>query len=147
MSTYICIAYRWGSTNEHQYILYAGRDLEKATDVAENEPCYRGGKYGAGVYVYTEHDGEGGVKLLHYYPSLCGEKQPTHNWQIDAFLRLGHFANDAADGEIMVPVDDPADCILQRRPVECPEWLKAGRDRAMKFATDMHSIEDARAAG
>ena len=42
---YITTMYRWGSHENHSYILYAGESKEKAISLGVNETKHRGGKY------------------------------------------------------------------------------------------------------
>lgn len=42
---FVVIAYRWGSNENHSYTVGVFSTVEKATDCAEKEANYRGGKY------------------------------------------------------------------------------------------------------
>lgn len=149
MSNYICIAYRWGDINNHWYILYVGCDLMKARALASNEPQDRGGKYGAAVLEYVEEDGEGGTRLIDYYPSMSGEKRPAHNYRIDFFRDLGHRADDAVrDGKAWLP--NPAEPgFLHYAEVECPQWLKdwhASESEKLRLMEEAQDTDDGKEA-
>ena len=96
---YIVIAYRWGSTNDHWYYLYAGKDETKALAMAESERDGRGHKYGCLVY-RTDEFGE--LWEQHAYFAVHDEEEPTLNWRIEYFERLGHLLDDYVGGHIMV---------------------------------------------
>lgn len=88
--TYVVTAYRWGWTNNHQYIAYAGEDYDRALELAEEEADDRGGKYGVALHAYTEDY----ARLFAYFPSSWGEKLPYHNYRLDYISRLGHILED-----------------------------------------------------
>ena len=89
--TYLVQAFRWGWTNNHHYLVYAGPDREKAIRLASAECAGRGGKYGVQVTEVT-CNGEEIDHLEHiaYYSSLHGEKQPHTNWRIEWFESVGN---------------------------------------------------------
>lgn len=99
MSTYVCIAYRWGQANNHQYALYAGEDETKALAMAENECNGRGGKYGVAVYEAT--NGGESFDLRGYYPS-GEETEPTISMHLEMIEALGHVLLDYAEGSMHV---------------------------------------------
>jgi hypothetical protein len=88
MSIYLVTAYRWGSTNDHQYQVYAGADRTKADALAALEVSERGGKYDCAVYEFNEDGTE--YKLASYHAAY-DQTEPRHNWRIDMFEELGHF--------------------------------------------------------
>jgi len=100
VKTYIVLAYRWGSTNDHWYWLYAGPDLVKASALAESERDGRGRKYGCAVY---ETNDTGDEWTLAEYHGSGDEKEPAHNWRLDYFERLGHVLDDYVRGQMHVP--------------------------------------------
>jgi hypothetical protein len=103
MANYLVIAYRWGNTNDHWYMVYCGEDLSKAGALARDERDGRGGKYGVAVSEVTE--GGEGLELLEYYPSQ-GEDEPSLNWRIEMIERLGHLMLDYKSGRVLVPDPD-----------------------------------------
>lgn len=50
METYVIIAYRWGDTENHSYLVAVCDSLFIAQRYADNETRARGGKYGCRVY-------------------------------------------------------------------------------------------------
>ncbi len=102
MKIYIVICYRWGCTNDHWYWLYAGPDEVKACAMAESEQHGRGGKYGCAVYVTND---AGDEWTLHQYNggSRDGESEPTHNYNLDMYERLGHVLAQYCNGSLSVP--------------------------------------------
>ena len=50
METYVVIAYRWGDTNQHSYLVAVCDSQFIAQRYADNETTARAGKYGCMVY-------------------------------------------------------------------------------------------------
>lgn len=130
MTLYLVIAYRWGNTNNHWYIVYCGDDHGKAVALADHERQGRGGKYGVGVYEITER-GEG-MELKEYYPS-GDEEEPFTNWRIEMIERLGHELLRYAEGTVHVP--DP----------ERPGFLKLERVEPIPMLVQMVAHAEANA--
>jgi len=104
MKAYVVMAYRWGSTNDHSYIVCVTADREKAVRMADNEPEWRGGKYGAAVHEDDEATNDNLERMalppvVHYAPSLFGETEPRHNHRIDAIEAMGHELMRAVEDE------------------------------------------------
>jgi len=104
--TWIATAYRWGWSNNHHYIVYAGDDYDRAMELAEEEANDRGGKYGVVVRSYTEDYS----RVFGYFPSSYGEKLPYHNYRLDYISRLGHmledYLRDNPDHELVQKAND-----------------------------------------
>jgi len=89
------MAYRWGSTNDHGYIVAITTDKAKAIRLADNEPEYRGGKYGAAVHEDDEETNDTDDRaecppIIHYAPSQFGERSPDFNWRIHHIEAMAH---------------------------------------------------------
>lgn len=138
--SYLVMAYRWGWTNAHQYPVYCGPYREKALSSASEERDDRGGKYGCAVY---EFDGEGKQRtLIAYFPSIMEpeERAPRHNWRLNYFERLGQFAEDYADGRVLIPEPEDA-TTLKSVDVEPPQLLKDAVARAQHYYEEMEKVE------
>lgn len=99
-AVYIVLAYRWGNANDHWYYLYAGVDETKAMAMAESERDGRGNKYGC-VVMRTNELGE--LWEQHAYFACGKEEEPTFNWRLEYFERLGHVLDSYVDGHLMIP--------------------------------------------
>lgn len=120
---FFVIAYRWGWTNCHQYVVDCSAIQEEMIDVAHRECQDRGGKYGVAVYrvdsVNASH------KLEVYFPSLCDETSPYVNAMIEVQKDIGRSVLDAATcGSTHLPSPVPDSTFLVDTPVEVPTWLK-----------------------
>jgi len=74
---FVVIAYRWGNTCEHNYLVTASADLDAIIKVADDECDNRGGKYGVTVwYVSEPHEKKYIRKVIKHFPSTCGEDSP-----------------------------------------------------------------------
>jgi len=79
---YAVIAYRWGWTNAHNYIVKITDDLETAEAFAIGESQSRGGKYG--VTVLDENQTQ-----IYHASSAYGEKASFFNDRIALFEKVG----------------------------------------------------------
>jgi hypothetical protein len=137
MTNYLVIAYRWGWTNGHQYIIYCGPDETKAIAMADSETGDRGGKYGGAVYKFNE-DGTD-YERIYYTPSSYGEEKPYHNYRIDMFEKLGHRMHEYAEGKVFLPDPDKEGFLklFKKRP---PQWLKDLVKREEEFSKSIAKI-------
>lgn len=145
MPIYLVTAYRWGSTNDHQYNVYCGPDRTKADALASDEVTGRGGKYDCAVYEFNDDGTE--YKQVAYFPAGGGEQQtePKRNWRIDMFERLGHFMDDWFDGEVLLPKrDDPGH--LHYVKVDVPELVRFEVQRERERCEQLQAYSDKRAA-
>lgn len=71
--TYIAIAYRYGWSNGHWYIVHAGPNRRAIIDAANAEHAVGGGKYGIQV---VEIDDDGEEKPIGYFSSSYNEEKP-----------------------------------------------------------------------
>lgn len=131
MNTYLAVAYRWGTTNNHSYFVYCGADRTKAIALAREEVSYRGGKYACAVWGFDQ-DGIESTSLAYFKSSMDPEDAvgPVHNHRKDYFERLGIFLHDMADGKCLLPKEEGSNS-LTYQSVECPEYARAKvmRDR------------------
>lgn len=117
MKFYYVVAYRWGNSNGHQYVVSVGCELGKVILDASREQFERGGKYGIAVY---EH---GSDEMLNYFPSCKGESRPTFNPRIYAIDMIGTDVMCAvSSGTIFVPDPERPGYNKCEQP-EIPEWL------------------------
>jgi hypothetical protein len=86
--TYVVVAYRWGWTNGHQYLVCAASDKEKAVDEAGKEATESDGKYGVAVYSLSDSR-DGDFHLEAYFPSAYGEEKPHWNARLAMFGDVG----------------------------------------------------------
>lgn len=80
---FVVIAYRWGWTNNHWYIVKITDNRQQAVRDAADECVSRGGKYGIAV---SNNDGE----IVAYFPSSYNEKTPYHNARLTMFEMIGN---------------------------------------------------------
>lgn len=138
LSVYVVTAYRWGSINEHSYVLTATADRAEAIAAAREERDGRGLKYGVEVVEYPSEE------TVAYFPSM-GEaddaKEPEHSADVAAANDVGSNIFAAfRSGERWVPsgkkIDMPTGPVdtLKSVPAAFPEWLTELCQRAL----DMH---------
>ena len=84
---FLVIAYRWGWTNSHQYIVGCYEHEDCAVNSAVAEAYSRGGKYGCAV-IKVKHDD---VEQVFYAPSVYDEAKQAPNHRIDLFQAVGSF--------------------------------------------------------
>jgi len=140
---YLAIAYRWGDTNGHQYVVSIHSEEDVVLAAAEEECQDRGGKYGVAVFQWTGNIES--AKQVAYFNSLQEEADapgPMLNWRKEAFQNLGITTFDAhSTGKAHLP--DPQDPgRLIRTEAELPQWLQDEVDRRMKFADAMGEHQD-----
>ncbi len=90
---YVAIAYRWDSTNAHQYIVAAGTDADKVCAIAEQECFDRGGKYGVAVYEIADserRDEASNFRIIEYHPPMLCGREPRNDYRQTAIENLGH---------------------------------------------------------
>lgn len=131
--TFLAMAYRWGYTNNHHYIIYCGMDEQKAVACAQAECNDRGGKYGCVVWGYKDAGPEQEVRKVAYFRSMAETeaKGPQHNYRLDMFQTLGHAFYDFAQGTIYLPEDDTTlkdrggkpMKVLKPHKVDPPQWV------------------------
>lgn len=125
---YLVIAFRWGWTNNHWYIVYGGSDRAKACAMAKSERDNRAGKYGCVAYEFNAEGTD--CSAIAYEASLYAEPEAEHNERIEYFRRLGHFMDGYANGNVLLP--DPLNPGQMRyTDVEAPQVVKdeVGRQR------------------
>lgn len=97
--TYIAIAYRYGWSNGHWYIVHAGPNQRAIIDAAQAENTSRGGKYGVQVIAINENGDESQVV---YFPSSYGESSPRMSIKTEVWERVGFAVLQAIkDGKPM----------------------------------------------
>lgn len=152
METFLAMAYRWGDTNGHHYVIYCGTDEQKAVACAQAECDDRGGKYGCIVWGYKDAGAEQEVRKVAYFPSMRDEgKGPQHNYRIDMFQTLGHAFHDFAQGTIYLPEESPdlknkdgkPMTISKPHKVTPPQWVidKVAREEKFCEILSKHQAE------
>ncbi len=119
--TYTLVAYRFGQTNSHQYLVAQASCEQRALMLAEQARDERSGKYGVAVYEWVS---EGELSLKAYFPSMAGEGAPRENSRTEHYLSLGHWLVDAVQwGHIRVA--DPDELLPNVKvDVEIPSWIE-----------------------
>jgi hypothetical protein len=143
MTIYLVTAYRWGSSNRHQYQVYCGIDKTKANALARAEVADRGGKYDCVVYEFTA-DGVDYKPLAYFaaYQQNEGRTDAQHDHYRDFLERLGHFMCDAAGGKALLPCpEDPSRLTYQ--DIECPQVFKTEVERQQKTMALYQRVESA----
>jgi len=141
---YLVTAYRWGWLNGGQYPVYCGPDRTKALALAELEPYNRGGKYGCAVDEWTG-DGTESARIA-YFCSGYGEKEPSHNWRINYFERMGHAFDDYAEGRMWVPTGDENRTLKSTTVPLPPDFVLAEVKRQRDFRDMMIRMQNERSA-
>lgn len=152
--TFLTMAYRWGDTNGHHYIIYCGTDEQKAVACAQAECDDRGGKYGCVVWGFQDAGPEQESRKVAYFPSSADPqaKVPTNNYRRDMFQTLGHAFHDYAKGTAWLPEDSP-DMedkdgnplkVLRPHPVEPPQWVIDRVAQEERICEVMSKMERAR---
>jgi len=126
-TVYLVIAYRWGTLNNHNYIVTATTDRAEAIAAAKDECDGRGGKYGVEV---VEYPGEDRIA----YFSSSGERRdatgPSHSDDLSAAHYIGEqilsaFQNGLRWGprgqEASTPAGNAGE--LTQVPAEMPSWI------------------------
>ena len=136
---YMTIAYRWGRTNDHWYVVYVGESQEKAMALAADESSYRGGKYGVAAFkVNDTHSPEVSYRtMLCYYASSLGETLPHHNYQYDMLMDMGLILNDYVQGYVYrISEDNPqTPAFVEKIAVTADELVvKEAARRKAKYA-------------
>ena len=65
---YVVTMYRWGSRENHSYIVWVGTSKKSALKAGDDEECERGGNYSAEVLAFAEGKREFIVKRLSPHP-------------------------------------------------------------------------------
>ena len=91
MNLFVAIAYRWGYSDNHSYLVVASQDYAKVNDAAIEENLLRGGKYGVTIYEIEDgkpiHEQIGDTllnyepKIVNHFSSCYGEKEPRQGWR------------------------------------------------------------------
>lgn len=92
--TYVAIAYRYGWSNGHWYIVHAGSNMRAIVDAAQAENASRGGKYGVQV---VEIDDQGNEKEIKYFPSSHNEDHPRLCVRREVWEKIGCRVLEAID--------------------------------------------------
>jgi len=71
--SYVTIMYRYGSLENHSYIVYIGLDKDKAIAAANSEESLRGGKYTARIECMTDGD-ESTKQVIQWTPNTYSDK-------------------------------------------------------------------------
>lgn len=119
--TYLVIAFRWGWTNAHQYVVYAGPDESKALALAQAECDDRAGKYGVAVYKANADGTE--FKRVAYFNSVYQEESPHHNWRLDMLKTLGHRMEHFVSGKVLLSNNDGSNTLSFQDVGEPPQWV------------------------
>jgi len=108
MNTFLVMAYRWGFSNDHQYIVGAWPCVSVAAEHAEQEVANRGGKYCCAVYRI-----EGGDQTLVYYKDPHSETavKPHPCSRILLREQLGFAVTRAIDNGDPIPEQELRDLI------------------------------------
>ena len=144
MSTYLVTAYRWGNANGHQYQVYAGTDLTKASALAHQEREERGGKYDCAVYEFNE-DGTD-YKLIEWVPSYGDTNGPMHNFRIDYFESLGHILDDYVEGRAWMPNPEEPGFLTMQKVDPPPQFVLDAVKRKKDFYDAMEKAQEERNA-
>ena len=84
---FLVLAYRWGWTNAHQYVVGCYEHEDCAVNSAVAEAYSRGGKYGCAVFKIMHDE----VEQIFYAPSVYGESKQAPNHRIDLFHAVGSY--------------------------------------------------------
>ena len=124
---YIAIAYRWGCSNEHQYIVGSLDSLEELDRIAVLECQNRGGKYGIAIYQIDNSISDNMSNLYHtlvrYHSSLYGEDKPIKDFEIESAKEIGQQIIRAFKGHSIYLSTNENDTKLELTTVVLPEWL------------------------
>lgn len=135
---YVVIAYRWGNTHGHHYMVYAGPDRTKAIALGATETNDRGGKYGCAVY---EFDADGvDYQRIAYTASLYGEDEPDENRRIGMLTTLGLAMEQAVmsgtrDRVVHYPEKSPNGHtmkVIKSAKAQVPRWMKVAVTKAQQ---------------
>ena len=101
-SNYLTIAYRFGQTNNHWYVVYMGDDQDKAMALAEDEVAERGGKYGVATFKVSDTQAPelSYRTMLCYYASSLNETLPYHAYRYDELMDMGMILEDYIQGHV-----------------------------------------------
>lgn len=101
-NNYLTIAYRFGQTNNHWYVVYMGDDQDKAMALAEDEVAERGGKYGVATFKVADTQTPELTyrTMLCYYASSLNETLPYHNYRYDELMEMGVILEDYTKGHV-----------------------------------------------
>jgi hypothetical protein len=99
---YLTIAYRYGQTNNHWYVVYMGDDQDKAMALAEDEVAERGGKYGVATFKVADTQAPelSYRTMLCYYASSLNETLPYHAYRYDELMDMGMILEDYVQGYV-----------------------------------------------
>ena len=126
-SVYVVVAYRWGTLNNHNYIVTATADRTAALAAAEDERDGRGGKYGVEVVEYP------GEERIAYFAS-SGDPQDARGPKESDDLHAAHYLGEhllvafqsglrwAPSGDKIATPTGPIDTLTQV-PAEFPPWI------------------------
>lgn len=152
--SFLSIAYRWGDTNGHHYVIYVGQDEQKAVALASAECADRAGKYGCLVQGWKDAGPEQEYRRVAYFKaSRDNDNGPAHNYRIDMFQSLGHRFADFCRGTVYLPEDDPTmkdrdgnpTRVLKPHKVEVPKWATAELKRAEEICEAMSKFQQVKA--
>jgi hypothetical protein len=126
-SAYVVVAYRWGTLNNHNYIVTATADRAEAIAAGKEEQHGRGLKYGVEVVEYPAE------KTVAYFPSSTDAADatgPQHSDDLSAAHYLGEAILTAfKSGVRWAPsgrkIDSPGGPVdtLTHVPAEFPPWI------------------------
>lgn len=124
---YVVIAYRWGTLNNHNYIVAASADRTGAIAAAKEEHDGRGFKYGVEVVEYPTEE------RVAYFPSSADPAEamgPEYSDELSAAHDIGGAILRAfQSGERWAPsgrkIDTPGGPVdtLTQVPAELPPWI------------------------
>lgn len=133
---YVAVAYRWGHTNTHWYLVAGGTKRSDIVDAARLENYDRGGKYGVAVLRLSA---EGSTAMEDYFPSIYGESAPGENPRIAMFQRLGQKVFYAVESGTAALPDSNGSRLTQAR-VDIPDWLRKEKQRIEEFESAVASL-------
>lgn len=136
---YVVTAYRWGQTNNHQYVCFVGTDRSLALQAGHEESDGRGRKYGVEVVAWPAEE------TCAYFPSDAEARDargPVESAERIAEQRLGSRVLQAfRDGTRMAPggptlvgPNGVASTSLVKVPVTLPEWLETACTEELALA-------------
>lgn len=142
---YVVTAYRWGQTNNHQYVCFVGTDRALALQAGHEECQGRGLKYGVEVVAWPAQE------PCAYFPSSAEERDargPVESAERIAEERLGsrvlqafrEGTRFAPGGDTLVASSGVAFTPLVKVPVTLPEWLEKACKEELELAQKLAPV-------
>lgn len=128
---YVATAYRWGTYNEHHYLVAAGLDKEAVLAQAKGARDDRAGKYGVEVVAMpaagTAADPAVQYGPIAYFPSMAGEDRAEEDQRREALVSFGHQVLEVVQSAKHWVADvELQEGVYSRKPVEVevPAWVQ-----------------------